>query len=110
MSRGRGRFTEFSGEIAVGETTEESAVTATIELSSVDTGNEVRDNHLRTKDFFDVEQNPTMTSASTGIRAAGKNWVLTGDLTIREVTKAVEIQQEFLGVDIHLEIEATLSE
>lgn len=99
MSRVRGRFTEFSGEIVVGETTDDSAVNATIELSSVDTGTEMRDNHLRTKDFFDVEQNPKMTFASTGVRAAGETWVLTGDLTIRDVTKAVEIELEFLGVD-----------
>lgn len=99
MSRVRGRFTDFSGEIVVGATTEESAVNATIDLSSVDTGNDMRDNHLRTKDFFDVEEHPKMTFASTGVRAAGENWVLTGDLTIRDVTKAVEIELEFLGVD-----------
>jgi len=99
MSRVRGRFTEFSGEIVIGATTEESAVTATIELSSVDTGNNMRDNHLRTKDFFDIEQTPKMTFASTGVRAAGETWVLTGDLTIRDMTKAVEIELEFLGVD-----------
>lgn len=99
MSRVRGRFTEFSGEIVVGEKAEESAVTATIDLSSVDTGNEMRDNHLQSKEYFDVEQHPKMTFASTGLRADGENWVLTGDLTIRDVTKAVEIELEFLGFD-----------
>ncbi|HEX6358873.1 YceI family protein [Actinophytocola sp.] len=99
MSRVRGRFTEFAGEIVVGETTETSSVTATIELSSVDTGNEMRDNHLRTKDFFDIDETPRMTFSSTTIRADGDSWVLIGDLTIRDVTKAVELQLEFLGVD-----------
>lgn len=99
MSRVRGRFSEFSGEIAIGESLETSSANVTIELSSVNTGNEMRDNHLRTKDFFDIEQTPKMTFASTGVRPAGDKWVLTGDLTIRDITKAVEIELEFLGVD-----------
>lgn len=99
MSRVRGRFTEFSGEIVVGTTPETSSANVTIELSSVSTGNDMRDNHLRTKDFFDIEQTPKMTFASTGARPAGDKWVLTGDLTIRDITKAVEIELEFLGVD-----------
>jgi len=99
MSRVRGRFTEFAGEIVIGETAEVSSATATIELSSVETGNSMRDNHLRTKDFFDVEQTPKMTFASTGVREVDGAWVLTGDLSIRDVTKAVEIELEFLGVD-----------
>jgi polyisoprenoid-binding protein YceI len=99
MSRVRGHFSDFSGEITVGETAEQSAVSATIELSSVTTGNDMRDNHLRTKDFFDVETTPKMTFVSTGVRADGANWVLTGDLTIRDVTKGVELALEFLGFD-----------
>ncbi|MDT7797416.1 MAG: hypothetical protein QOI78_849 [Actinomycetota bacterium] len=81
MSRVRGRFTVL------------------IDLSSVSTGNEMRDNHLRTKDFFDIEQSPKMTFTSTGVRAAGDKWVLVGDLTIRDLTKAVEIEFELLGAD-----------
>jgi polyisoprenoid-binding protein YceI len=99
MSRVRGRFTEFSGEIVVADEPERSSATATIALSSVDTGNDMRDNHLRTKDFFDVEKTPTMTFASTGLREAGGAWLLSGDLTIRDVTKPVELEVEFLGAD-----------
>jgi polyisoprenoid-binding protein YceI len=99
MSRVRGRFTDFSGEVTVAETVEQSAVSATIELSSVTTGNDMRDNHLRTKDFFDVETTPKMSFVSTGIRRNGENWVLTGDLSIRDVTKGVELELEFLGID-----------
>ncbi len=99
MSRVRGSFTEFSGEIVVGATPELSSVTAAIELSSVSTGNEMRDNHLRTKDFFDVEQTPRMTFAGTGVRQAGAGWTLTGDLTIRDITRTVDIEVEFLGMD-----------
>ncbi|MGB3442474.1 MAG: YceI family protein [Actinophytocola sp.] len=99
MSKVRGRFTEFTGEIVAGETLDASSVNVVIELSSVDTGNEMRDNHLRTKDFFDVEQTPKMTFASTAVRQTGDKWVLTGDLTILDITKAVDIEVEFLGVD-----------
>ena len=99
MSRVRGRFTEFAGEITVGETPELSRATVTIELASVTTGNDMRDNHLRTKDFFDVEQTPKMTFTSTGVRSVDGAWVLSGDLTIRDVTKGVDIALEFLGVD-----------
>ncbi len=99
MSKVRGRFTDFSGEIVVGETPDSSSAAVTIDLASVTTGNNMRDNHLRTKDFFDVEQNPKMTFASTGVRPSGDKWVLIGDLTIRDITKAVEIEFEFLGVD-----------
>lgn len=99
MSRVRGRFTEFSGEIVVADEPERSTVTATIELASVDTGTEMRDSHLRTKDFFNVEQTPKMTFVSTGLREAGGVWMLSGDLTIRDVTKPVEFEIEFLGLD-----------
>lgn len=99
MSRVRGRFTDFSGEIVVGSTLETLTANVLVELASVSTGNEMRDNHLRSKDFFDVEQCPMLTFASTGVRAAGDKWVLDGDLTIRDITKAVAVEVEMLGVD-----------
>jgi polyisoprenoid-binding protein YceI len=99
MSRVRGRFTDFTAEIVIADEPEQCSATATVELSSVDTGTEMRDNHLRTNDFFDVEQTPRMTFVSTGLREAGGAWVLSGDLTIRDVTKPVELELEFLGVD-----------
>ena len=99
MSRVRGRFTEFSGAITIADTPELSEATVTVELSSVDTGNDMRDNHLRTKDFFDIELTPKMTFTTTGVRRAGDTWVLSGDLTIREVTKPVDIELDFLGLD-----------
>jgi polyisoprenoid-binding protein YceI len=99
MSRVRGRFTDFAGEITIADTPEQSSATVSIELASVHTGNEIRDNQLRSNDFFDVERTPKMTFSSTGVRSVGGSWVLTGDLTIRDVTKGVEIELEFLGVD-----------
>jgi polyisoprenoid-binding protein YceI len=99
MSRVRGRFTEFTGEIVVGAEPEQCSVTATVELASVDTGTEMRDNHLRSNDFFDVEQTPKMTFTSTGLHAVDGAWMLGGDLTIRDVTKPIEFEVEFLGQD-----------
>jgi polyisoprenoid-binding protein YceI len=99
MSRVRGRFTEFSGEIVVADEPEQTSATATIELASVDTGTEMRDNHLRTNDFFNVEHTPRMTFVSTGLREVGGAWTLSGDLTIRDVTKPVDLDIEFLGLD-----------
>lgn len=99
MSRVRGTFSDFSGEIVIGSTPEASSANVAIELSSVNTGSEMRDNHLRSSDFFDIEHTPKMTFASTDVRPAGDRWVLIGDLTIRDITKAVEIEFELLGVD-----------
>lgn len=99
MSRVRGRFTDFTGEIVIGETLRQCSATARVELASVATGHDTRDNHLRSNDFFDVERTPMMTFASTGVRPAGDFWLLTGDLAIREVRRPVQIELRFLGVD-----------
>jgi polyisoprenoid-binding protein YceI len=99
MSRVRGRFSVFSGEIVVAERPERSTVTAVIDLTSVNTGTERRDDHLRSIDFFDVERTPTMTFTSTGLREAGGVWLLSGDLTVRDVTRPIEFEVEFLGQD-----------
>jgi polyisoprenoid-binding protein YceI len=99
MSKVRGTFSEFSGEITIDEDQFQSSVSVSVDLSSVGTGNELRDNHMLTNDFFDVEQSPKMTFVSTGVRSAEDGWVLDGDLTLRDVTKAIEIQLQFLGLD-----------
>ena len=67
-------------------------------MGSVDTGNADRDGHLRTNDFFDVEQFPTLTFTSTGILADGDDYTLLGDLTIKGITKPVEFELEFEGL------------
>lgn len=99
MSKVRGRFTEFAVQIVTAEDPLESTVTAAIELKSIETGIGMRDDHLRSADFFNAEQHPTMRFASTGLRRNGDAWVLTGDLTIAETTLPVDIDLEFLGVD-----------
>jgi len=99
MSKVRGRFTEFSGQIVTTPDPTVSSATATIDLSSVSTGNEMRDNHLRSADFFNVEQSPTMTFTSSGLCLHEGRWVMAGDLTIRDVTRPVEIELDYLGAD-----------
>jgi polyisoprenoid-binding protein YceI len=99
MSRVRGTFSQVSGEIVTGPDLTLCSATAAVALSSVSTGNEMRDNHLRSSDFFDAEHSPTMTFASTGLRHENGAWLLTGDLTIRAVARPVELEVEFLGVD-----------
>lgn len=99
MSKVRGTFREFSGEIVTEEDPVQSTVSAVVEMSSVDTGVEMRDNHLRSGDFFGVEENPRMTFASTALRHDVEGWVLIGDLTIKDITKAVELELDYLGVD-----------
>lgn len=97
VSKVRGKFTAFSGEIVTAENILGSSVTAEIELGSIDTGSEQRDGHIRSADFFDVENHPKMTYKSTGIRAEGDHYVVDGDLTLKGVTKSVPLTLEVNG-------------
>ncbi len=97
VSKVRGKFTEFSGDIVTGQNPLESSVTATIDLSSIDTGNADRDNHIRSADFFDVDAHKTMTYRSTGVRVDGEDFVLDGELTLKGVTKPVALRLELGG-------------
>jgi polyisoprenoid-binding protein YceI len=87
VSKVRGRFDAFDGTFTTASDPLQSAVTATVDLSSVNTGNETRDNHIRSEDFFDIEKHPTMTFRSTGVRAEGENFLLDGDLTLHGCSK-----------------------
>jgi polyisoprenoid-binding protein YceI len=75
-----------------------STVSATVQMASIDTGDANRDGHLRTNDFFDAEQFPTMTFTSTGITGAGSEFEVTGDLTIKGVTRPVTFDLEVGGL------------
>ena len=68
-----------------------------IDMTSVSSGDQARDDHLRSGDFFDVEQHPTATFRSTGVAADGREGKVFGDLTIKGVTRAVVLDVEFLG-------------
>lgn len=98
VAKTRGKFTDYSGSVTVGDTLADTKVEATVQLASVTTGDDNRDNHLRTADFFDIENHPTMTFVSTGIVPDGDDYKLNGDLTIRGVTKPVSFDLEFEGV------------
>jgi polyisoprenoid-binding protein YceI len=97
VSKVRGKFTSFEGSVTTAENLLDSTVTATVDLGSIDTGNEDRDNHIRSADFFEVEANQTMTFVSTGIRADGDGYELDGDLTLKGVTKPVTFDLEVNG-------------
>jgi polyisoprenoid-binding protein YceI len=99
MTKVRGTFEDFSGEIVVKDPLEDSTAAVTVELGSVHTRNAQRDGHLRSGDFFDAENSPKMTFASTGFKPEGEDYILAGDLTIKDVTKPIEFAVEFLGVE-----------
>lgn len=94
----RGRFTEFSGTFTVAENPEDSTFEAEAKVASIDTNQSMRDDHLRTNDFFDAENYPTITIKSTGLtRITDSEWKLSTDLTIRGITKPVDFDLEYLG-------------
>jgi polyisoprenoid-binding protein YceI len=99
MSRVRGTFSEVSGQIVTCPDLTGCTASATIAVSSVGTGNEMRDNHLRSADFFEAERYPVMSFASTGLHPADGSWRMSGELTIRDVTRPVDLEVEFLGTD-----------
>ena len=98
VSKVRGRFQDFTADIVIGEDPLQSRVDATVQMASVDTNDESRDNHLRTNDFFDIESFPTMTFRTTSVEPDGDDFKLNGDLTIRGVTKPVTFDLEVGGV------------
>jgi polyisoprenoid-binding protein YceI len=97
----RGRFTDFDAKIEVpadGDLTKVVA-TATIQAASITSGSDDRDGHLKSPDFLDVEKYPTITFRSTKVEAlGGPNYRVTGDLTIKDVTKPVTLDVEFGGI------------
>jgi polyisoprenoid-binding protein YceI len=98
VSKVRGRFDTFEGTIVTAEDPLASVVTASVDLSSINTGQEQRDAHIRSADFFDVEKHTHMTFVSTGIRPDGDNFLLDGDLTLKGVTKPVTFKLEINGI------------
>jgi polyisoprenoid-binding protein YceI len=97
VSKVRGYFRTFSGELVTAEDPTQSTVTATIDLDSIDTRQEQRDAHIRSADFFDVGNHSVMTFRSTGVRTDGGDWVVDGDLTLKGITKPVTLTLELNG-------------
>lgn len=98
MSRVRGKFEKFEGTLVTSEDLTASSVNVSVDLSSINTGTADRDQHLRSADFFEVETHPAMTFTSTAVKqVSDEEFVVTGDLTIKGVTRPVDLQVEFLG-------------
>jgi polyisoprenoid-binding protein YceI len=94
-----GRFTRHDVTIVTGDDPLGSSVNATIELASLDTGNERRDEHIRSGTFFDVANHPTASYRSTGIRRSGEGWVIDGNLTFHGITRNVPLAVTVTGFD-----------
>lgn len=100
ISKVRGRFSDASATAHVRDSLKDSSLHATVKTASFDSGEPNRDAHVRGADFFEVESFPEMTFRATGVEGDGEDYTLTGDLTIRGITKPVELEVEFTGVAV----------
>jgi polyisoprenoid-binding protein YceI len=97
VTKVRGRFTDISGAVVVGEDMNDSRVDVVIAIASVESGSVVRDDHLRSPEMFDVEQFPQMTFRSVSVDWHGTRGVVQGDLTLHGVTRRVPLEVTFEG-------------
>ena len=98
VSKVRGQFAAVTGTVVIGDDPLASSVEVDVELASIDTRDEARDQHLRSADFLDAESHPTMTYRSTGVSAVGKGrFTVRGDLTVKGVTQPVELEVTYEG-------------
>jgi polyisoprenoid-binding protein YceI len=98
LTKVRGRFPEVSGTVEIAETPEASHTEVELKTATLSTGSQMRDQHLRTSDFFETERYPAITFRSTAVRVTGKStFELDGDLTVRGITKPLTLTGEFLG-------------
>ncbi|MDK3258149.1 YceI family protein [Blastococcus capsensis] len=97
VSKVRGYFREFSGEITTAEDPTRSTVNATIDMDSIDTRQEQRDAHIKSADFFDVGNHTVMTFRSTAVKTDGADWTVEGQLTLKGITKPVTLDLEVNG-------------
>ena len=99
VAKVRGRFEVFAGGFVLdGANPGASSANLTVELASIDTKNEDRDAHLKSAEFFDVEQFPTMTFTSTSVDGSGPKFTVNGDLTVHGITKNIPVHFELVGV------------
>lgn len=99
LSKVRGGFAIESGTVVIAEDPTQSTVEVTLDAASFNTGADDRDAHVKGADFLDVEQFPTLTFRSTGVRQSGGDWKVDGDLTIKDVTRPVTLDVEFEGAN-----------
>jgi polyisoprenoid-binding protein YceI len=98
VSKVRGNFSRFEGHIVTAEDPLQSSATATIDTTSFDTGNEQRNNDVKSENFLDAANHPTMTYRATGVRRDGERFIADGELTIKGVTRPVELAVEYNGI------------
>ena len=98
VAKVRGGFAGFTGSLEIAENPTDSKVTIEVDVASVDSGTADRDNHLRSPDFFDVENYPTMKFVSTSVIDKDDGYVMTGDLTLKGVTHPLTLDVEYFGV------------
>jgi polyisoprenoid-binding protein YceI len=97
VSKVRGHFTRFQGELTLASDPVDSSVTATIELASIDTNNPQRDSDLRSANFFEIDKYPTMAFRSTGVRHSADGFDVDGELTLHGVTRPVTLALDVNG-------------
>src|SRR4030095_4826948 len=98
LSKVRGRFTEFEGTVTIAERPEDSHVEVEMQTASITTDTGMRDDHLRSDDFLEVDEYPTMSFRSKKLRPTGETtFQLVGDLTIKGITREVVLDAEFNG-------------
>ena len=100
ISKVRGQFTEAAATLDLPEDVTGARINATINTASFDSGDVNRDGHVKGEDFFDVEKFPEISFVSNGLVAKGNSYELTGDLTIKGVTRPVTLETEFNGVAV----------
>lgn len=98
LSKVRGRFTEFSGTANLGEQLEDSSLEVEIKSASIQTNLDQRDQHLRSGDFLLIDEHPTLSFRSSGVRLTGDNqFELDGELTVKNISKPLTLKGELLG-------------
>jgi len=100
ITKVRGHFADFEGTVVIGDDTAASTVNISAKLDSIDTGSADRDGHLKSADFFDTENTNELVFESTGIKATGDTFVVTGNLTIKGVTNSIDIAVDATGTAV----------
>lgn len=98
VTKVRGGFGSVTGTIEVADDPTASRVEVVIDTASISTGDADRDGHVKSPDFFDVENHPEIRFVSTAVRPEGSSWILDGDLTIKDITKPVTLDFDFVGL------------